>query len=142
MQREVIRLVLHDQKEEALQYVREMIIRLKERRIPRDKLILRTQITRDLSAYTSAGPHVKVARLLANKGINISPGTVIEYIIAKGQGSIGERAQIPREAKEYDVDYYLNNQLIPAVSSIFEVFAISEDELLGEGKQTGLGGYF
>lgn len=144
VQEELLRLVLGDKQEEALQYVKDIVSDLKSGLIPLEELILNTQITRDLSQYSALGPHVLVARKLAAAGERIIPGTVIQYIIAKGSGLVRDRAKVPSEVKEreYDADYYLYHQLLPAVSSILAVLGISEEQILGKSEQTGLGNYF
>ncbi|PIN75567.1 hypothetical protein COV17_03760 [Candidatus Woesearchaeota archaeon CG10_big_fil_rev_8_21_14_0_10_36_11] len=143
VQEDVLRFVLQDKVDDAIQYVKDVIVELKEGNIPVKKLILKTQITRELSQYTSFGPHVIIAKKLQDRGETIVPGTVVEYIIVRGTGLVRERARIPTDVKkgEYDVQYYLHNQLLPAVSSIFAVLGYAEDDLLGKGKQTGLGSF-
>jgi DNA polymerase, archaea type len=144
VQQNVLRMVLEDKKEEALEYIKEMISKLKSGKISKEDLIIKTQITKDLRSYSSIGPHVAVALKMLEKDIPVGPGTIVEYIITKGSGLIRERAKMLEEVKqgEYDADYYLNNQLIPAVSSIFLVLGYNEEDLLGEGKQEGLGKFF
>jgi DNA polymerase I len=42
---------------------------------------------------------------------------------------------------QYDDEYYINNQVIPAVQKIFEVLGYSKEELIGK-LQTTLEGFF
>ncbi|MBU0470222.1 MAG: DNA-directed DNA polymerase [Nanoarchaeota archaeon] len=144
VQRTVLRLVLQDKVEEAVKQVKEVVKDLKKGNVSLEKLILKTQITRELSQYSSIGPHVKVANDLVKKGFEVLPGTVVEYIIVKGSGLVRERARMPSEVSEgeYDCDYYIKNQLIPAVSSILAVLGYSEEDLFDESSQTGLGNFF
>ncbi len=144
VQEHVLKLVLQDKTEEALEYVKEMIQKLKNGQIDLKKLILKTQITKDLASYSSIGPHVAVALRMLEKGAPVSAGTVVEYVIAKGSGLIREKAKLVEEIKEgeYDTDYYLNNQIIPAISSIFAVLGYKEDEFTKDSSQQGLGGFF
>lgn len=142
VQERVLTLVLDGRKEEALDYVKNVIKELKEGKLPLEKLILKTQITRELSSYSSVGPHVYVAKELEKKGEKIFPGMVIEYVIADGTGLVRERAMLPEEVRKYDAGYYLYSQLLPAVIGIFDVVGITEDDILGRGKQTGLGKFF
>jgi DNA polymerase, archaea type len=142
LQEKVLQLVLEDKVDSALEYVRSIIKELKEGKFPKEKLIIKTQITKELNSYSSIGPHVAVAMRMVDKGEQIHPGTVVEYIITSGSGLIREKAKLLEEAKNYDVDYYLNNQLLPAVSSIFLVLGYKEEDLLGEGKQEGLSKFF
>jgi DNA polymerase, archaea type len=142
VQKKVLGLVLNDKIEESLNYVRETIKELNSGKVELDKLIIKTQITKELSAYSSIGPHVAVALKMEDKGIKIVPGMVVQYIITKGTGLIREKAKLPEEVKEYDANYYLNNQLLPSVSSIFLVLGYKEEDLLNEGKQEGLSKFF
>jgi DNA polymerase, archaea type len=144
VQEKVLRLVLEDKIEEAINYVREMIKELKNGKIDLNKLIIKTQITKPLTSYSSIGPHVAVALRMLEKGTEITPGTIVQYIIGKGSGLIRERAKMYEEIKpgEYDADYYLNNQVLPAVLGIFSVLGYKEDDLVGESSQTGLGKFF
>lgn len=144
VQEKVLSLILTDKVEEALRYVREVAKEVKEGKIPNEKFVIKTQITRDLDSYASVGPHVVIASRLREQGETISPGTVVHYIIAKGPGIVRERAQLPEDVKagEYDAEYYLNHQILPAVASIFLVLGYKEDELVGESTQTGLGKFF
>ncbi len=144
VQENVLRLVLEDKVKEAIDYVKSISQDLKAGKIPNSKLILRTQITKELSNYAAVGPHVAVAKRLAEKGEPVLPGTLVEYIIAKGFGIVRERAKLVEEVNEgdYDAEYYLYNQIIPAVSSIFTVLGYNEDEIFSESSQKGLGDFF
>ncbi|HLC89108.1 MAG TPA: DNA polymerase domain-containing protein, partial [Candidatus Nanoarchaeia archaeon] len=142
VQEQVLRLILEDKKSPALEYVQAMIKELKAGQVDISKLVLRTQITRELSQYISVGPHVYAARKRQAQGEKIYPGMVIDYFIAKGSGLVRERAALPEEARPYDPDYYLYHQLLPSVIGIFDVVGITEDEILGRSKQMGLGKFF
>ncbi|NQV91019.1 hypothetical protein HQ489_00950, partial [Candidatus Woesearchaeota archaeon] len=142
VQKHLLELVLQDKEQEAVDYVKERIQELSEGNVAISELTLKTQITREISQYSSKGPHVIVAQQMIAKGEPVPPGTMVEYVIGKGSGLVRERAGIPSEVKEYDPEYYLNHQLLPAVSSILLVLGYSEEELLGQGKQTGLGSFF
>ncbi len=144
VQEEVLKLILSDQITEAVNYVKNIAKDLKKGLIPLKKLVIRTQISRELDNYTSVGPQVTIARRLQERGEQIVPGTVVEYIIAKGSGLVRERAKLVDEvaAGQYDADYYLNNQIIPVVSSIFSVLGYTEDQLFKETSQVGLGKFF
>ncbi len=142
VQQEVLRLVLNGEEDNAITYVKKILNKLKEGNIPFADLILRTQITRKLSDYASIGPHVRVAQRLAERGEKIVPGMVVEYIVEKGKGSVGDRARLLDEVSEYDVDYYLKNQIIPAVESILSLLGYTGNDLISGTKQQGLGQFF
>jgi DNA polymerase, archaea type len=110
-------------------------------------MIIHTQITKRLTDYKQIGPHVVAAQRLEAKGMKIGRGTIIQYVVVKGKGAISQRA-IPYEDSEkykYDPDYYIDNQVIPAVSRIMESFGYDKEKLkeLGEKqKQKTLDTFF
>ncbi len=143
-QQHILRLILTDKIDEAFQTIRQTVKDLLAGKIPLDQLIIKTQITRELTAYTSIGPHIAIAQQLASRGEKIPPGTIIEYILVKGTGLVRDRAKIPQEVKqgEYDANYYLNNQLLPAVAPLFAVLGYSQEDIFKESSQKGLGNFF
>lgn len=146
IQTKVLELILHEKNDDAIVYVKKMIQELASGKISKEKLIIKTKLTRDIDKYKSIGPHVKVARIMQQKGYPVGSGAIIEYIVCKGKrkGTIGERAQLPEDVKEgeYDSQYYLKHQVLPALLPIFDVLGITEDALLGKAEQKGLGGFF
>ncbi|MBI4152307.1 ribonuclease H-like domain-containing protein [Candidatus Woesearchaeota archaeon] len=142
IQEKVLQLVLEDKAEEAFTQVKRIVAELKEGKVDLHKLVIKTQITRELHQYTSLGPHVLVAKRLEEKGERVFPGMVVEYVIAAGSGLVRDRAQLREDVKSYDADYYIGHQVIPAVLGILHVFGYTEDDILGKGKQMGLGKFF
>ena len=133
VQNKVIELILKGKKKEAVDYVKGVINDLKSKKISKDKLIIYTQLRKELSEYDAEGPHVKLAKKLAEKGIKVGKGSIITYIVGRGSGNIKDRVFLPEEAKDYDENYYINNQIIPAVERIFEVVGINiKNELSGK----------
>jgi len=129
----------------ALEYTKEIIKKLKERKIPQKELIIRTQLKKPIEEYKSEGPHVTIAKRMKELNLPVSIGMLMQYYIAepeshqktktgKTKGPIRERAKLPDEKDDYDINYYLNNQILPAVENIFEVFKINTKELV-EGKK-------
>ncbi len=143
IQEQVLRMVLEDKAGLALAYVKDTIKELQSGKFSLSKLIIKTQITKELNHYSSIAPHVAIAWQMVKKGERIAPGSIIEYIICKGSGLVRDRAKIPTDVNpgDYDADYYLNNQLLPAVSSIFNVLGYKEEDLVSKS-QTGLGKFF
>jgi DNA polymerase, archaea type len=141
VQEHVLNLVLNDKLSEAVSYVKQIVKDLKVGKVPIANLVIKTQLTRELSKYESIGPHVQVALERSKKGERIYPGMLIEYVIIPGLGLIRDRAKIPAEVNKYDADYYLNHQIIPAVSGIFSVMGYQEDEIFSESTQKGLGSF-
>jgi len=145
VQERVLEIILreHDT-EKALVYVKGVITDLKAKRIPIEKVIIHTQLQKDILDYTSKGPHVAVAQRLKNKGRIIGPGSMIKYVVTQGNDIIRNRAKLPEEVKEneYDADYYINNQVIPSVERIFNVIGYTKEDLLEIKEQTKLEGFF
>lgn len=140
-QRRVIEIILKDNnKGKALNYVRKVIDDLKNKRIAIEKVVITTQLQKDIGSYDSIGPHVAVAKKLHKKGVEIKPGSIIKYVIIKGNKKISERAILVDElkGKDYDPDYYINNQIIPAVEKIFNVVGYSKQDILMSKEQKKL----
>lgn len=131
----------------AIETVKKVLRRLKSGKIEGKELVIHTQITKPLDEYKQIGPHVVAAKKLEENGVKISKGTIVQYIIAKGKGSISQRA-VPYEysqGTEYDRDYYINNQMIPAIGRIMYSLGYTKQDLedLSKGeKQTSLDSFF
>lgn len=128
--------------DKAIKEVKKTFKRLKNREVERKELIIHTQITKPLNQYKQIGPHVIAAQIIESHGIKVSRGTIIQYIIVKGKGSISQRA-VPyeySEGYEYDKDYYIHNQLIPAIERIMYSFGYTKNDLedmaVGEVQQS------
>ena len=115
----------------AIKEVKKVFKRIKNGEVENKELIIHTQITKPLDQYKQVGPHVVAARKIEEHGIKVTRGTIVQYIIVRGKGSISQRA-IPYEYSEgyaYDKDYYINNQLIPAIERIMYSFGYSKKDL-------------
>ena len=121
----------HDKKK-AYDLVKKTVNDLRERKIPLDKVIIHTQLQKQLADYDNRGPHVAVAQKLENRGIKVGPGTLIKYIVTAGSDIIRNRSKLPEEVSEgeYDPSYYIESQVVPAVEKIFEVLGYSKGDLL------------
>lgn len=132
-QEDVLRLILEKKDVEgAIQLVKNTIRKLKELDVDIKDLVVYEQLSKPLSEYKLLAPHIGAAKKLVQKGIPVSEGSVIGFVIEKGAGSISERAQ-PLEfadLKNVDTDYYINNQILPASLRILKVLNVSEEDLL------------
>ena len=145
VQEKVLDIVLRERDPgKAVKYVKEVVKDLKEKKIPITDVIIHTQLQKDILDYSSRGPHVAVAERLKSKGRNISPGTVIKYVVTQGSDIISNRSKLPEEVgqKDYDADYYIHNQVVPAVEKILSVLGYTKEELTESHKQKKLGGFF
>ena len=143
-QERVLNIILKEQKpEKALKYVRDIIDDLSNKKIDVEKVIIHTQLQKNIDSYSSISPHVVIAKRLKHQGIDVGPGTMIEYVVTEGTGRIGARAKLPDEVKnnQYDPSYYIENQVIPAVERIFLVLGYSKDDIASHKDQSKLGAF-
>ncbi len=145
-QKAVLSMVLEDENpKKAISFVKEVLLELQMRKIPNKKLIIQSFVHKKLGSYKTLNPAMSALIDAKKEGRQITTGNVIEFIITNKQGkTISEKSKFAEFVKEgdYDIDYYINNQLIPAIYPILEVFGISGDELLTGKKQNNLGAYF
>ena len=117
--------------DKAINEVKKVLKKIKNGEVDKKEMIIHTQITKPLDQYKQVGPHVVAAKKIEEHGIRVTRGTIIQYIIVKGKGSISQRA-VPyeySEGYEYDKDYYIHNQLIPAIERIMYSFGYTKKDL-------------
>ncbi|HEA46411.1 MAG TPA: hypothetical protein ENH99_01375 [Candidatus Pacearchaeota archaeon] len=146
VQKKVINLILKEGNEKrALKYVKDTVKKLKERKIPKEDLIIKTVLQKPLSEYKAIAPHVIAARKMKEKGIPVSNGQLIEYYIAENKNKkeklVRDKVKLLDEEGEYDINYYLERQILPAVENIFQVFGINTKEVIEGKKQMTLGDF-
>jgi len=132
-QRKVLEIVLKEKDpEKAINFVNETIKRLKEGKVEIEELTIYEQITKPLSQYEQIGPHVKAAMKAREKGRPIAEGSIIAFVITKGSGSISDRA-IPVEfvtKEDYDANYYIEHQILPAALRVLKALGYNEGDIL------------
>lgn len=145
MQDKVIRLILKDGNEKkALEYVKEVIKDIKNRKISKEDLIIRSQLKKPISEYKLISPHVIAAKRMKEQNIPLSQGNLIAYYIAESKDKkklVRDKVKLPEEKGEYDIQYYLERQILPAVENIFQVFKINIKEVIDGKKQMTLGDF-
>ena len=131
-QKSVLMAILEEgNSDKAIAEVKKVLKKIKNGQVDKKEMIIHTQITKPLDQYKQVGPHVVAARKIEEHGIKVTRGTIIQYIIVKGKGSISQRA-VPyeySEGYEYDKDYYIHNQLIPAIERIMYSFGYTKKDL-------------
>jgi DNA polymerase I len=140
-QKKVIEAVLKEGKpEKAVELTKQAIRALQSGTVPKKELVVLTQLQRPLDKYEATGPHVEAAKKAIQRGKQLEVGSVIGFIITKNGKSISDKAELEEFVKEgnYDADYYIHHQLIPAVIKILQELGYSEQDLIQGGKQTGL----
>ncbi len=134
-QDEVLQAILRDNSPElAVKAVRKTIMDISKGRTDMKKLVIYTQLTRPIKDYEQIGPHVIAAKKALQRGRPVAQGSLIAYVISKGAGSISERAEPEEDAHDYDPDYYINNQVVPAAMRVLSGLGYTEDDLTGEGE--------
>ncbi len=144
LQEEVLKIILKDNDvDKAVKLAKKTIKDLREKKIPLEKVIIKTQITKEIEHYENVSPHVAVAKRMEGKGQKVTPGMIISYVVTESGSKIRDKAKLPEDVREgeYDAEYYINNQVIPAVEKIFEVLGYSKDDLEGKD-QSNLGRFF
>ncbi|MFA7134122.1 MAG: DNA-directed DNA polymerase, partial [archaeon] len=142
-QKKVIELVLNEGKpEKAISFVKKMLADLKEGKVLKKDLVIMTLLQRDVKDYDSIGPHVAAAKKAIDRGKELGVGNMLSFIITKGKGkmSISQKAELEEYVSEgdYDADYYIENQVLPAVIKIMQELGYTKEDLISGGKQTGL----
>lgn len=144
-QERVLRAILNEgSPEKAADIVNEVTKGVYQGEVDLGDLVIHTQLKKNIGEYKAEGPHVAAARRLRVEGEKVEPGMLIGYIVAKGSGSISDRA-IPVSQfskRDYSAEYYISNQILPAVMRVMEVVGYSEEDLrYEETKQTRLGSF-
>jgi len=145
VQEKVIEIILKkEDPKEAFDYVHGIVEELRKKKIPLGKVVIFTQLQKDISDYEAIGPHVAVAQRMKDAGQDVGPGTMIEYVITEGPGRLRDKAKLPEEVTnaDYDAEYYIHNQVIPSVERIFEALGYKTEELTERKKQSKLGHFF
>ena len=137
VQQKIIEITLKEgTKEKALQYVKQVIQEIKEDKVPLDKMIIKKQLKKEINTYESIGPHVAVAKKLIAQGRVVPVGSVVAFVVCSGEGSIGDRATPPNQCNDYDKEYYINNQIIPATEKILDALGYPAKTVLDEEQST------
>jgi len=128
-------------KDKLLNLFRDFVRRLRRKEVDIRKLIIWEQITRPLSEYKVNAPHIEVAKSLSQEGWRIKKGMFIGYIINKGSGPLYKRAvhYTKADPNYIDWDYYIYNQLLPAIVRILSPVGISEKTLESIARGGGVG---
>lgn len=145
IQRNVLEIILKENDiNKAIEYVRNEINKLKNYDFKLEDVTIYEQLTKDISEYKQISPHVIAAKKAVQRGINLSEGSIIPFVITKYGSSISEKAEYVLFAKkeDIDIDYYINNQILPAALRVLSILNISETDILKGTKQKSLHQFF
>jgi DNA polymerase I len=143
-QRAVLEAILKEgSREKAVGIVKDAIKRLKKGKVPMEELAIITQLNKDpRRGYEVISPELSAARKAMKAGRTVEKGSIISYVITKKGTSISDKAAPLEMAGDYDAEYYINNQVLPAVMKILKELGYDEYGLKVGGKQKGLESYF
>jgi DNA polymerase I len=144
-QRKVLNAILKDASpEKAAKIVQEVIEDIKKSNVKLEDLVIHTQLTKNPHEYAQMAPHVLAAKKSIAKGRDIKRGSIIRYVVVKGREPISKRAVPIEDAKisNYDPNYYIENQVLPAVGRIIESLGYSVQDILHKEKQSSLDAFF
>ncbi len=142
-QRRVLEAILKEgSKKKAVEIVRESIERLRRGQVSLEELAIVTQLNKDpRGGYEVISPELSAARKAIENGVLIERGSMISYVITKKGASISEKAMPTDMAKDYDADYYINNQVLPAVMKILKELGYDEYGMKVGGRQAELNSF-
>jgi len=144
-QEKVLMAILRDgSPKKAAAIVRNVIHDIKNGRISLEDLVIHTQLTKNPEEYVQRAPHVIAAKKALKKGRKVGPGSIIRYVVVRGREPISKRA-VPLEdadISQYDPYYYIDNQILPAVSRIIEAVGYPKDDIIHKEKQSSLDAFF
>ncbi len=142
-QNNILKMVLEDGNEKrAVELIKEVVKKVKARKFDVKMMSVRTQLKKPISEYKSLTPHVVAAQKMLERQVPMDPGSSIEYYIAETPDKkklVRDKVKLIDEQGEYNIEYYLKNQILPAVENIFQVFNVNTTELLEGKKQMTLG---
>jgi DNA polymerase I len=144
-QEKVMMAILKDASpDKAAKIIKEVIDQIKKGETPLEDLVIHTQLTKNPDKYKQRAPHVLAAKKAIERGREVGRGSIIRYIVIKGKGPISQRAEPLEDADvaNYDPNYYIDNQVLPAVSRIIDSLGYSQDEIVHQEKQSSLDAFF
>lgn len=141
-QNKVLRLILGEGDEKkAFDYIKKIVKEVKERKVELKEMTIKTQLKKPISEYKAISPHVIAAQKMIEKEMPVDMGSLIEYYIAETKEKtklIREKVKLPDEKGEYNIEYYLKHQILPAVENIMQVFNVDVNTILESKKQKTL----
>ena len=141
-QRKVLETILKKgDAQEAADIVKKVINDLRAGTVPMEELVINTQLRKGIDSYDVESPELAAAKKAVKAGLKSKEEiehAVIGYVITRHGSTISEKAELAETAKDYDADYYINNQVLPATMRILKELNFDADELKNLGKQKKL----
>ena len=141
-QKAVLEAILREgSKEKAAAIVKETIDKIRSGKLDIKEFVIHTQLRKGIGNYDIKSPELAAAQKAMKAGVKRRDeleGAAIGYVITKHGNSISEKAMIEEMADDYDPDYYINNQVMPATLKILKELGYNADELKAGGSQKKL----
>jgi DNA polymerase I len=141
-QRRVLEAILKEgSAEKAAEIVKDTVKELREGKVPLADLAINTQLSKGMASYDVKSPELSAAKKAVESGFKTRDEvehSMISYVITKSGSTISDKAVLLGMAKDYDPEYYINNQVLPATMKILRELDFNEDELKNMGKQKKL----
>lgn len=141
-QRRVLETILKEgSAEKAAQIVKDVVAELESGKVPLEDLAINTQLRKKIDNYDVQSPELAAAKKAVQAGVKNKEemeSAVISYVITKGGSSVSDKAMILEMAKDYDPQYYINKQVLPAVMRILKELNYDEEQLKNKGSQKKL----
>lgn len=144
-QQKVLTAILKDaDPKKAAKIIRDIIDDIRNGNVKLEDLVIHTQLTKNPQEYSQMAPHVLAAKKSIERGRKVERGSIIRYVVVKGKEPISKRAEPIEDVNisNYDPNYYIENQVLPAVGRIVESLGYSEQEILHNEKQSSLDAFF
>jgi len=120
----VIQLVATGNNEQILDYIDTKIVQLLSGACDIVDLIVTKSIGRKLSTYKVNQPHVVLARRLSEKaGVDIAPGTRLEYVFTK-EGKMSTTSELEEDQLEIDCMFYIKKQLATQIDDVLSAIGM------------------
>ncbi len=132
-QEKVLEIILRDlSPRKAVEFIHQYVRDLRGRKLPYKDFIIWKTLTKSLDEYAVRAPHVEAAKMLKERGWELGLGDKIGYVVIAKPGRVYERVKpyVFASYDEIDVEYYVSNQVVPAVSRILSIFGVKEEDLL------------
>ena len=133
VQERVLEIILKEQSpQKAETYVHNVVDGLKQRKIGYRDLIIWKTLTKPVEEYAVRAGHVEAAKMLQAEGWRMTVGDKVGYVVLKGEGKLYSRVKPYAFASldDVDVDYYVENQVVPAAVRVLGLFGITAEKLL------------
>lgn len=144
-QKKILHVVLEEEDpKKAILLVKDVISDIYNKKIEVKDLVIQSFVRKNISKYKTKNPAQSALVSAKEEGLNVSNKEVVEYVITETGKTISEKAKVVElvKEKEYDADYYVEKQLIPAIFPILNVFDVSKEELISNTKQRNLKDFF